>query len=317
MTQLPPYVINGNLYDALAPVQLLDVVMHNFCVPADGAKLQAWLDRTFSAPSGGAVQYAAVSDKIFFSVAQIGKLYNVYPNHPAQGYTSEIDVTLWILAHRVDDGLFALRWIPAYLFVDSGPALVTGREIWGFPKQLGRFDFSAQNPDPSASRTFNAEGFVVSPYGPNSPARWATMFEARPVSATPTPGKGSILGNLEDLAKTAVNRLTNGMTAIAGKLTTTMVGGGMTMALLKQFPDAVDPNLACYQAIVEADATVTDFKGGGLTSDDYEVRITTFDSHPYFSELGISPDWQEVGQGIWMNFDFHQALGTVIWPPRP
>ena len=313
MTALPPYVINGNLYDALAPVQLTDVVMHNFCVPADPVKLQAWLDRNFSAPSGGKVRYRLLGDKVFLSFAQIGKLWNIETGQPIKGYTSEIDITIWILTQREDDGLFALRWIPAYLFVDSGPALVSGREIWGFPKQLGRFDFSPQNPDPSGERSFSADGFVVSPYGPESPARWATMFEARPIPITAEPGRGSILGSLEGLAKVAVTRLTDGLTTIAGKLSTAMSGGGMTMALLKQFPDAATPTLACYQAIVETHATITNFIGGGLTIHDYEVRITSFDSHPYFDELGISSDWQNVGQAVWMNFDFQQALGTIVW----
>ena len=115
MTALPPYVIDGNLYDALAPVQLTDVVMHNLCVPADATKLQAWLDKTFSAPSGGKVRYKLLGDKVFLSFAQIGKLWNIDGDKPIKGYTSEIDVTIWILTQREDDGLFALRWIPAYL----------------------------------------------------------------------------------------------------------------------------------------------------------------------------------------------------------
>ena len=310
MTALPPYVVDGNLYDALDSVQLCDVVMHMFCVKADETKLQAWLDRTFATPSGGAVRYRALGDKVFLGVAEIGKLYTVHGQD--KGYTSEIDITIWILAHREDDGLLALRWIPAYLFVDSGPALVSGREVWGFPKQLGRFDFSPQNPERAAARTFNADGWVVSPFSANSPARWAPMFEVRPVARTP-PRKGDVLASLEALAEKTVERLTDGLSTIAGRLQTAMGAGDMTMAFLKQFPDAAVPTTACYQAVVEAVAKVTKLRGSGLTDNDYELRIVTYDSHPYLDELGISPDWQEVGQGIWMDFDFRQNLGAEVW----
>ncbi|MFI4966596.1 MAG: hypothetical protein ACHP9T_14655 [Caulobacterales bacterium] len=316
MTTLPTYVIDGNLYDALAAVQLCDVVMHNFCVQADQAKLQAWLDKTFAGPSGGAVRYRALGDKVFLGIAEIGKLYTLDGSNASKGYTSEIDITLWILAQREDDGLFALRWIPAYLFVDSGPALVSGREVWGFPKQLGRFDFSPQAPRGGA-QTFSADGWVVSPYGPDSKARWATMFEARPVAAKAAAPATGMFANLEALAARTVERLTGELTAIAGRLQAAVGGGGMTMAFLKQFPDAADPQRACYQAVVEADAQVTAHRGSGLTDQAYEVRITTFATHPYLSELGISPDWQEVGQGIWMDFDFQQALGREVWRAGP
>lgn len=310
MTALPPYVVNGNLYDALDSVQLCDVVMHMFCVKADETKLQAWLDKTFATPSGGAVRYRALGDRVFLGVAEIGKLYTTHGEN--KGYTSEIDITIWILAQREDDGLFSLRWIPAYLFVDSGPALVSGREVWGFPKQLGRFDFSPQNPDRGAARTFNADGWVVSPFSASSPARWAPMFEVRPSLKTP-PRKGDVLASLEALAEKTLERLAGGFTSIAGRLQAAMGAGDMTMAFLKQFPDAAVPTRACYQAVVEALAKVTKVRGSGLTDDDYELRIIAYDSHPYQAELGISSDWQEVGQGIWMDFDFQQNLGAEVW----
>lgn len=310
MSELPPYVINGNLYDALAPVHLEDVVMHNFCVQANAAKLQAWLDRTFSDPTGGAVRYEVMGDKVFLGIAEIGKIYTLEPGGGSRGRTSEIDITIWILARRLDDGLMAMRWIPAYLFVDSGPALVSGREVWGFPKQLGRFDFGPRGKDGGSARTFKADGWVVSPFGPESKARWAPMFEVRPKG----PGhKSGLLGTLEALAEKAIDRLADDLMTFAGSVSTALKAGTMTMAFLKQFPDAAVPTRACYQAAVEATATVTKLRGSGLTDDHYELRVITYDTHPYLSELGISPDWQDVGQGIWMDFDFMQHLGAEQW----
>lgn len=308
----PSYVIDGNLYDSLGAALLEDVIMHTFCLPASREKQQAWLDRTFSAPSAGKVTYEAMSDKIFLGIAELGKVKALGPGAAEKGYTNEIDVTLWILARRRHAGLISLRWIPAYLFVDSGPVLVTGREVWGFPKQLGRFDFSPLDLDPGAARTFSVEATVVSPYGAESPARWAPIIEVRPSTATPAKPHG-ILGTLEHLAAQAVERLTDDLLSVSSHIENAIGAGEITMSFLKQLPDATHPHLASYQAIIEAEAKVLKMRGSGLTHQSYEARITSYDSMPLFRELGLKPDWQVVGQGVWTDFDFRQELGKEVW----
>jgi hypothetical protein len=313
MSALPPYVVLGNLYDMLSAAQLSDVVMHNFCLEADPAKLQAWLDKAFAEPSKGAVRYEAIGDRLFLSFAEIGKARGAGREGGAKGYVGEIDTTVWLLARRVDDGLLALRWIPVYLFVDSGTAQATGREVWGFPKQIGRSRFSAQGPHPSAAREFSVDALVVDTFAPDSKAAYAPIFEARPRVGGATGETGGLLGSLKSLAETAVGRLTSAFASITIPLQEALGQGGMIMAMLKQFPDAVDPTKACYQGIIEAQASINGFRGSGLTDVPYEVRVTSYASHPFLDELGLKPGWQEVGQGIWMDFDFEQHLGQEIW----
>jgi hypothetical protein len=313
MAALPPLVITGNRIDALGPVQLLGVIMHSFCVAADRVKVQALLEKTFAAPSGGAVAYEAIGDKVFLSFAEISKLYAVDSVEKDHGASNEIDVTIWVMARRVHDGLIALRWIPAYLFVDNGPALASGREIWGFPKQLGRFDFSPVASNRAAARNFQVDGFVLSPFAATSETRWAPMIEVRPAVGAKDSPQGGALETLEAFAEKALARLTDGFASIAGKLQTALGSGAMTMAFLKQFPDAANPMTACYQGIIEAEARITTLRGAGLTDDSYRLRITSFDSQPFLAELGIAPDWQEVGQGVWVDFDFELDLGAEVW----
>lgn len=309
---MPEYVINGNLYDALGPAILKDVVMHSFCIHADGRKLQAWLDRTFAEPSNGAIRYEAVGNRIFLGIAELGHVTSeVGAGHP-EGFTREIDVTYWILARRKGDGFFTLRWIPAYLFVDSGPVLVTGRELWGFPKQLSRFDFSPQSHVHGGARRFHVDGWVVDPFAVTTQTRWAPIIEVRPAAATP-PGEKSVFQNLEALADALAARAADAMLDIATDVQGAVAKGEMTMAFLKQFPDAASPHKACYQAIVEAMATVEHVKGSGLTDDHYEVRITSYDSHPFAKELGLAGEWHDVGRGFWMDFAFRQNLGENVW----
>lgn len=311
MSDLPAYVTDGNLYDGLTAAQLDKVLLHSFCIEADQAKLQAWLDKTFESPSGGAVSYEALGSKMFLGTSELGHVTQVTPGQPSHGYTSEIDLLFWILARRRGTGPFALRWIPAYLFVDSGPVLVTGREVWGFPKQLGRFSFEAAPHDPAAARRYYMDGWVLSPWAPQTETRWAPMVEIRPKEAKPS--RGSVLQSLEELAEEAIGRLAGDLSSIAGHIQQALTQGAMSMAFLKQFPDAADPTRACYQAVIEAEAKVTRFGGSGLTHNDYEVQITSYDSHPFETELGIKPGWQEAGRAIWVDFDFRQDLGKEVW----
>jgi Acetoacetate decarboxylase (ADC) len=313
MAALPPLVITGNRIDALGPVQLLGVIMRSFCVAADRTKVQALLDKTFATPSGGAVAYEAIGDKVFVSFAEISKLYAVDAVEKDHGVSSEIDVTIWVMVRRLHRGLIALRWFPAYLFVDNGPAMASGREVWGFPKQLGRFDFSPATSKRATARSFQVDGFVLSPFAATSETRWVPMIEARPLRGSKDSSEGGALETLEAFAEKALARLTDGFASIAGKLQTALGSGAMTMAFLKQFPDAANPMTACYQGIIEAEARITTLRGAGLTDDSYQLRITSFDSQPFFAELGIAPDWQEVGQGVWIDFDFELDLGAEVW----
>lgn len=313
MNGLPPYVVLGNLYDMLGAAQLSNVVMHNFCLEADRAKLQAWLDKAFSEPSGGAIQYEAVGDRLFLSFAEIGQAREVGRVGATKGFVGEIDTTVWLLARRRDDGLFALRWIPVYLFVDSGTAQATGREVWGFPKQIGRARFSAQGPHPSTDREFAVDALAIRAFGRDSQATYAPIFEARPRIGDKAAAGGGVLGSLKALAESVAGRLTTAFASISIPLQEALGQGGMVMAMLKQFPDAADPTRACYQGIIEAQALINGFRGAGLTEAPYEVRVTSYASHPFMEELGLKPGWTEVGQGVWIDFDFEQHLGKEIW----
>lgn len=311
MPTLPPLVITGNRIDALGPLNLYGARLHSFCVSADNAKIQALLDKTFSAPSGGAVRYEAIGDTVFLSFAEIDRIVVLDELEKNNGSSSEIDVTIWVMARRLDDGLLAMRFIPVYLFVDNGPAMASGREVWGFPKQLGQFDFSPQPPVGGAARSFKVNGYVLSPFAPATHAAWAPLCQVIP-DATPPRGE-SVLGTLEALATTVLSRLTDGFSEMAVKLQTALGIGTVTMAFLKQFPDAANPMTACYQGIIEAQSRVLNLRGAGLTANTYRLQLNSYASLPFADELGISPDWQDVGKGIWVDFDFALDVGTEIW----
>jgi uncharacterized protein with NAD-binding domain and iron-sulfur cluster len=308
----PPLVLTPQRMTGFPPGIQRDCRLHTFCVDGDPKRMQAALDATFAAPSAGAVRYDAVGSKLYISIAEIGRMASTDPGDAQRGWMQEIDVTIWVLARVA--GALALRWIPLWLFVEPPPALVTGREVYGFPKQTGRFDFS---PPDQAGRRFLTSTFVIRTFAPSTKADWAPLIEFTPSAAAPEPGAGGLWGGLEDLARRVVSRLQSAAQvadpALLKTATEAMSGGGSTLAFLKQFPDAADPRRACYQAIIEADCRVLALRSAGLTAQAYRAEVHSYASHPLEEQLGIRTGLQEIGHGVVMDFDFSMELGREMW----
>jgi hypothetical protein len=309
---LPNLALTPDRLTAFPPAVLTGAVLHTFCVPADETKIQAALDQRYSAPSAGQVRYKAIGSQIFVSVAEIARMVSTDPMDAMRGGMSEIDVTIWALARR--EGSLSIRWLPLWLFVDSAPAMATGREVYGFPKQIGRFDFSPQDQKP---RRFGISAFVSPTFTPQTMALWAPMIDIAPSAAAPDPGAGEPWGGLEDMARRLIERLgaavVNMDLALLGAASVALGTGRTTMALLKQFPDAAQPHLACYQGIIEVEAAVDALHESKLTSTPYTVEIQNYASHPILEQFGVQPGPLEVGHGIVVNFDFRMGVGTEIW----
>jgi hypothetical protein len=307
----PKLVVPPGFYFGLGNVQLDQVSLRAFAIPADQAKLQAWLDETFATPSGGKVAYDVIGSQVFLSIAEIGKQRMLDPADANKGWTTEVDAFLSVAARRENNGLFAYRLIPIYLFVDTGIALAAGRELWGFPKQLGRFTFDpAAAPSLSAARKFTAQTFVTSPFNPNTQTRWAPVIELQPKAAAPG---GGPFATVADFVAQVLVELGGDFATLALQIASLFGVDGLTMAMLRQLPDASNPTYAAYQAILEADSIITNTRGMGFTDDSYQVRITSYDSHPFLTELGIAGGWQDVGRGAWVDYDFTQDLATEVW----
>jgi hypothetical protein len=85
------------------------------------------------------------------------------------------------------------------------------------------------------------------------------------------------------------------------------------MVFLKQFRDAVQPTRACYQAIIEANATITDFRGAGLLPRNWTLQLHQYASHRIVDTLALNPAPHTVHNGFWVDFSFSMDLGQEIW----
>jgi Acetoacetate decarboxylase (ADC) len=318
MANLPPYVSTGDRIVGWGPYLQQGTILHNFCINGDKDKIQQKLDTMFAEPSGGEVRYHPIMSKLFLSVAEIARIIPQNPIDYARGGVSEIDVTIWAVAHRAGSGPFELRWIPLFLAVDNDWAMATGREVYGFPKEIGKFHFDPQTPDPADGRSFRVDAFAIPHFSPQSTPSWLPLFEIKPQESDPDQPK-SLWEKIEHFADEAVERMGETVVDVGLKVASEKAiaraihGEAVILPFLKQFPDVADPMRACYQAIVEAPTTINTFRRGGLTKPQYQVKIHSYDTHPFFQELGIKSEIQDVGRGMWVDFDFTMDLGTVLW----
>lgn len=307
----PPYAMIANRSIGLGPYVQTGGQLHTFCIDGDAHKIDAFLHSMFGAPSGGAVEYEAATSKLFLSFAYFPSVRAMGPPDDTRGIVPERDAALWALARRKGT-LFEFRWIPLWLFVDDGSAMSTGREVYGFPKQLGVFDMPI-TPPPSQG-PFRMSAKVMNPFAPTTVSTLEPMFE---FEAVPGTSGGSPLTNLADGLLSKIGSVLRSGTveglekALGGK--SFLFDVPVTMAFLKQFPATHDTTKACFQSIVEADARTLKVRNAGWTATEFRGRVFSYDSHPYADALGIPTGQISVGSALFADFDFEMELGKDIW----
>src|SRR5690606_24233048 len=85
-----------------------------------------------------------------------------------RGWMPEIDVAFWVpvlLLERIGPALVPYRvsFFQPYLFVDSGQAMATGRETYGYHKMIGEFVLPS---DPAFVETIAVDTVAFEAWGP-------------------------------------------------------------------------------------------------------------------------------------------------------
>ncbi len=120
----PPYLHTGAL-------------LHALWFDADRGKLQAILDTTVNRAPG--FRFETVAAGVMLIALHVEAVTSTAPGHDGRGSAPETDVGWWMLTRGGRIGAKReLRWFPIYMWVSSAGALTVGREVYGYPKLLGR-----------------------------------------------------------------------------------------------------------------------------------------------------------------------------------
>jgi hypothetical protein len=305
------------------------------------------LRRDLVEPSGGALDYRCARDRVAILFARIGRLASADHRDTLRGYVSELEVSVWCLAADVLAG-GRLVWYLPYVFVDSGQAAASGREVYGYPKQMAVFEprYPGRLATPG---TTTVKAQAIDRYDPDAKAVPRPM-----ISATRSPGAGQrrpdgiagLLGHVvADLAVdrslpygerprpsasiTSVDAPPPGPTRpppawAARRALNTLFGRGLSdspealvaemtaspmLVFLKQFRDVTCPRKACYQAVVEAPLAVHARGATYAELDPGLYRIQVFD---YASHPLARDIGVTASEQLEPDFAFHAAFDFDI-----
>jgi hypothetical protein len=287
------------------PLAHLRTNMRCFWMRTDRDRLRALCDISFDQPSRGAVPVTPVADGVALVWADIPEIRSTHPLDADKGYASEIDVSLWIPVRIGDRPRIA--WFIPWLFVDSDWALILGREMYGFPKTLGRFSA----PAPGTVGAYTVDAMALPRYGADVKAASMRVVEVRP-----TGRRRSRVRDVANLASFA--GLIDPTQWLAGARTWQKGERPATeMVFLRQFRDVADADEAVLQEIVLAPAEVLAIHGGGMMSESYEVAFPRSASLPIADALGLRADGHPVEAAFHVTVDFAVAAGRSLWRAKP
>jgi hypothetical protein len=308
------------------PYTARNVTMYSFTLEADVGRLQALCDRQLNL--GGPVEYRPLGPFVFFVAATMSP---ISPASPA-AWTDEKDFGFWvplIAGRRGADGAFHAErpvfYIP-YLWVDSDLAARAGREVFGYPKAVGRL---ANPSSPDAAAEFSIDALVVpEPGPPGAPGarwQWRRLVTAARRDAGTWGSRVGELGSIAELGRAVVSAIAQRIgdhalpapsVALLASLARDALALDVPMVFLKQFRDAADATAACYQAIVEAPNRMThDPVEAGFLPGDWELAIEQFPTVRLIDRLGLRTRDGKLPAllHIWVKFGFTAEPGQVIW----
>ncbi len=308
-----------------APFAFDDTQMHSFVLQGNITKIRRYLDQMFNEPSRGVIEFRPITDRLVLSFQKFDDLFFLSPEGYYKGFSEGYnEFTLWILALAGKPsglGFFiprSLVAIPVHLFLDNSVAMATGREVQGWPKQWGS---DMQIPpleidrDPTSDFEipfFNLKALVTKDTdqdpGLSGLKRQVLMRVYRPLhnliplgTYTAQTRRNVVYAVCEALNLTGdISQLNNLVGQLLGdqelhtsgysftSIAEYIMQQGVSVAFLKQFRDAQDGQVACYQAIVEAPCYVRELSHfAQYDSAGFHLLIRRGDSHPFIRTFGI------------------------------
>ena len=325
---MPPYIQRGGEVVYAPPGVATGVRMYAFLIRADTPHLQRMYNRYLNDPSGGIVDYEPAGPLIVLNFTTLKQIGALTPPDNERGYFSENEVAIWSLGYDSQHDRYS-TFVP-YMFVDQGSAMAMGREVYGFPKQLGAITMPTSDERPDIFRLETPGVEIWGKHEQFTPQHLITVTQTEP-DAPPYQNDFSSQAHLvAEIASImaedpgVVDAIERGDPADrlkhAARAAELLASETLPMVFLKQIRDAATPLLACFQAIHAADFKVTGYRGAGHLPGEYRIDIADLANEPFRRELGLPAGPLTPVGAFWVDFDFELSVGDEIWradaPPR-
>lgn len=302
------YISYGGEQVFQQPYRARDTQLYAFVLPLKSDRRdpsQALLDRVFNRPSNGRADFRLALPFVMVSFQRFGSLSATTLPDSAKGGFAYSEATVWLPVRDAKRPGLDLCYFVPYIFADNHFAIATGREVYGYPKALGQIEMP---PTPRDELNFRLTTEAIAHFSSEAMAKPETLIEVRPIGAAKAPE--TTWQKWQHVAAHFAARLVEQAAQDTLEFVThELFQPQVEMVFLKQFRDAASGEKACYQAIVEGAASVTDFAGGAPLGE-FEVQLHALDSHPIGAELGL----EEVskGFGFFLEFSFDILPGREL-----
>lgn len=315
---LPLYIddLGHGLQVPQIPAGCDDCTLFSFFLAADHGAMQALVDKFLNAPAQGAVTYRVIGAHAMLTFSYTARHY---PIPQVIGYLSDYECAFWIPLLAQGGGSDRIvYWMP-YLFISWAEGMATGREIWGFRKEVGTITM----PQPGEPANFSCIGRVFDPLAQDTKGVDAPVVTIRGPGALPPFTKGvfhfkelleTMVGYWRSVWSSDKKELPVGEIRLMELMGSMMLSHHVPIVNLKQFRDAADSTRACYQALIECNCTTTQFDSWGLLEQGYLVDVPSYASHRIASDLGLpGVAGIPVAFGAWAKLSFTADAGREVW----
>ena len=322
--RLPAYIssVGHGEQVMLPPGQVKRGRLYAFAVPADRHQLSAYARRYLAEPTGGALDFSAIAPYVLCTYLRSDALTSTAEE---VGTISDRECALWIVLVERPRGAARPRlvfWMP-YIIIDTSIGMATGREIWGFRKEVGAVRVPAADQDPAR---FVGEATIFRTLQTLTRGRQEPLIRVE--RDAPLGPLERAWSSVEDVGLYFAERLLGGAEAWASRWARAIrdrsgadgwsptFRPSITTVNLKQFRDAAAPDRACYQSIVASPLQITKIRGGGPLRGDYWLRITRCESHQIVADLGLAGEESRVAFAAWLDVDMLALAGEELWRAR-
>ena len=277
-----------------------EVLMQGGVIAADKGRLEAHCDAVLNHVDPD-VRFRVVGHRVLYSALYAERMSSDHPEDKLFGSVPEMDIGLWILVWGGRSGdLPGFYWLPMAIFVDSTAALMTGRELYGYPKQFGRI----------VRRTAGAGDFSVT-LGAVSFMRRDASEIAREHEVLRVESRVSqVVTAVHDNAELLLDGLRQeiaGDVPDAGAAALLPPFVGMPMVFLRQMRDATAIDAAIVREIVTVTVKPTTLRGVGVAGG-HTLILNDLASYPLREITGCGAS-TPIEHCFWAEFDF--VVGTA------
>jgi acetoacetate decarboxylase len=310
-TRVAAYVARGGEQELVPPCGLYGTQFYIFILRANRTNLQNLIDRLFNRPSGGALKYEALSSYVAVMFTHVDRLTS---SEASQGWAAYGDIAMWVPMLDRTGIVPSFKMYPVYMVVDNGSTMATGREVYGFPKEMGWF-LEPQLPEFIGDLAVDVTGYLAnSPTKQSSRTRLYTVQRETGDNPATFSQITSFRGIPDEIEKaltllhggSLVDEFIVGFDIFKDMLSVPALG-------LKQIRDITDPSKAAFQSVVEAPLGLTKFRDARLLTDKYTFVLNDLGSHPVAEDTGLKIGAQDVAIALWLFADFSLGTGKTNW----